>query len=61
MDRKQLFLPERRLGFTDDGLWQVRVSVLPESRVSGWSVLGSLLPSGNAELGCPRQDGEAAG
>ena len=34
VDRKQLFLCERRLGFSDDGLWQVRVLVFPslESR-----------------------------
>lgn len=31
MDRTQLFLCERRLGFTDDGQWQVRVSALPET------------------------------
>ena len=34
VDRKQLFLCERRLGFSDDGLWQVRVLLFPslESR-----------------------------
>ncbi|XP_024598913.1 TLD domain-containing protein 2 isoform X1 [Neophocaena asiaeorientalis asiaeorientalis] len=34
VDRKQLFLPERRLGFTDDGLWQ-----WPLWAVVGWRLV----------------------